>query len=594
MRINGTINSFLLVFFLFASCFGVGLDKDRYIGIDEITPGMEAYCLTCYKGTEVEKFGLEVVDVVYNIGPGRNAILVQGTDERFIHTGPVAGCSGSPVYIEGRLAGALAFMWAFSKDPLYGVTPIEEMLRAGTGGSGQVRRGVSLDLSGPIDFKAIENQMRSAAVMAGSRSGRGVSVLPNALIASGFGQQAFRELDSYLGPMGFEVISAAGGGLAAGGPVELSPGSSLMVPLVSGDMSLTAVGTVTEIVDEDVYAFGHGFLGYGSVEMPMATAKIHTVVSNIMRSFKLASSVEIVGAITADESTAIRGRLGQTARTIPVAVKVDRYNDTERRIYNCQVVDNEFLTSLLLASVVGGAGSMSGGFPPYHTLEYKAVIRTEGFEPIVFENVSTGFGFAQLLREIVGTAGLLMNNPYRKVAIESLDFELKITDRSVVSHIWSVELSETRVKAGDEVEVSVIVESFLGPKKEYKYVLDIPETLGAGSYDLIVAGEEDYRDFLRKSVSHRFIPEDIKTLFEALDNSLGISRDRLYCVFVLGHSGVTIERAELPDLPATRAVVLQNPARTLRIRPYQNWREKSFDTGTVVIDKAVVQITVEE
>ena len=104
-------------------------DPARYISVDEIKPGMEAYCLTVYKGTTVEKFGVEVLSVVHDFMPGRDAILVRGTDERFIHTGPVAGCSGSPVYIDGRLAGALATGWQFSKDPLYGVTPIADMLR---------------------------------------------------------------------------------------------------------------------------------------------------------------------------------------------------------------------------------------------------------------------------------------------------------------------------------------------------------------------------------------------------------------------------------------------------------------------------------
>ena len=112
-------------------------DSQRYIKIDEIKPGMDAYCLTDYGEAGIEKFALKVLDIVQGFEPGRNAILVMGVDERFKHTGPVGGCSGSPVYIDGRLAGALAFGWTFSKDPLYGVTPIEEMLEVGlTDGSG--------------------------------------------------------------------------------------------------------------------------------------------------------------------------------------------------------------------------------------------------------------------------------------------------------------------------------------------------------------------------------------------------------------------------------------------------------------------------
>ena len=129
----------MLALILIVGLTAYGQDTDesapeapRYIHIDEIEPGMEAYCLTDYGEAGIEKFALRVVDVVHNIDPGHNAILVMGTDERFQHTGPVGGCSGSPVYIDGRLAGALAFGWSFSKDPLYGVTPIKEMLEGRT------------------------------------------------------------------------------------------------------------------------------------------------------------------------------------------------------------------------------------------------------------------------------------------------------------------------------------------------------------------------------------------------------------------------------------------------------------------------------
>ena len=138
------IFSFLTVVCLLSSICFAELDKSRYITIDEIKPGMSAYCLTVYKGTNIEKFDLEVIDVIHNFQPGRNAILVMGTDPRFVHTGPVAGCSGSPVYINGRLAGALAFGWNFSKDPLYGVTPIAEMLRVGSVGSNVQSLGRSI------------------------------------------------------------------------------------------------------------------------------------------------------------------------------------------------------------------------------------------------------------------------------------------------------------------------------------------------------------------------------------------------------------------------------------------------------------------
>lgn len=167
-------------------------DAGRYISVDEVRPGMEAYCLTVYKGTEVEKFGLEVLSVVRDYGPGRDAILVQGTDERFIRTGPVAGCSGSPVYIDGRLAGALAFGWFYSKDALYGVTPFEEMLRVGRSGGGKdgavkgggAGGGYSFDFSRPIDFAEVEREIASRGFLPSADFG-GASMLPCPVVTSG-------------------------------------------------------------------------------------------------------------------------------------------------------------------------------------------------------------------------------------------------------------------------------------------------------------------------------------------------------------------------------------------------------------------------
>jgi len=219
-------------------------DPAKYISIDEIQPGMEAYCLTCYKGTEIEKFGLNVISVVRNIEPDRDAILVQGTDERFIQTGPVAGCSGSPVYIEGRLAGAIAFAWFFSKDPLYGVTPIEEMLRVGQAKSKrqdteyEIRdTRYAFDFSKPIDFAEIDKQLLHKNSKFEDRRSKIVSSsfkqLPCPLIVSGLSAKAYEQLDALAEPFGLMAVSGIGGSVDVnqGKDMQLVPGAVLTVPL---------------------------------------------------------------------------------------------------------------------------------------------------------------------------------------------------------------------------------------------------------------------------------------------------------------------------------------------------------------------------
>jgi len=232
--------------------------------------------------------------------------------------------------------------------------------------------------------------------------------------------------------------------------------------------------------------------------------------------------------------------------------------------------------------------------PPDHTVRYKATIEVEGGESIVFENVSTGSGPAELLMESVGSVTLLMNNPFAKVDIKSVDFEVGITEKNISSHIWSVDLSDSVVKPGQTVDISVVLESVRTEKKKYNWSLRIPDDLGAGKYELIVTGWRGYLNFLKKAVPYRFVAQSVPSLIESINDVLAIKRDKLYFLLVLPAGGVAVEREELPDLPATKVLVLQDAKRTLKIQPYQHWLENVVETGTIVIDKKIMRITVEK
>ncbi len=576
-------------------------DSARYIGLDEIVPGMEAYCLTEYGVAGIEKFALEVVDVVRNVDPGRDAILVRGTDERFKQTGPVAGCSGSPVYIGGRLAGALAFTWPYAKDALYGATPIAEMLAVGRGNQaggteGRIEpAGLALDFTAPIDLVEVDRQLRERLVRA-SGGLRSANYLPCPLITSGLPANVREQLSDIVGPFGLMAVAGGGTGNSPTGAqkAQLVPGACLAVPIVSGDISMSAFGTVTEVLGDKVYGFGHYLLGYGPTDLPMATAKVHTVVSNLASSFKVASVLETVGALTTDEAAGVIGQIGAEARTIPLTIQVDRYNDRTRRTYNCRIVHNRLWTPFYLRMAVAGAVFQLGDLPLDHTIEYKVAIGLRNAEPVTFENVSSSVGLNEIIIESYSALGLLMNNPYQSVEVESITFNIRITPQSIISHIWSVDLSDSRVKAGKTVEVGVVVESVLAGKKKYRCRMTIPEDLAPGKYELTVCGQRDYEQFLVKSVPHRFIAQSLPGLIEALNTALRIDRNKLYFLLALPPGGVNLDNAELPDLPATRALVLQDAKRALRILPHSHWIEQSQNIERIVIDKDILSITVEK
>jgi hypothetical protein len=218
----------------------------------------------------------------------------------------------------------------------------------------------------------------------------------------------------------------------------------------------------------------------------------------------------------------------------------------------------------------------------------------ENSQPITFENVSTSRGLAEVSLESTASLALLMNNPYEKVRIESISVDIDIAPKNILSQIWSVNLSDTKLKPGEELGFEVVVQSFLADKKKYQGRLKIPEDLAPGKYDLLVCGAGDYLRFLRKAEPYRFVPENLSTLIGALNDILQVKRDRLYCLLVLPPGGMALEKAQLPDLPATKMLVLHNAKRTLTARPYQHWAQKSFRTRTVILDKRLMKITIEK
>jgi hypothetical protein len=607
LRGNRTFRLILLLVFILLSASASGgfeqPDKSKYITIDEIQAGMKGYCLSCLKDTEVEKFDLEVISVVYNMNRGRDAILVKVDDERFIHAGVIAGCSGSPVYIDGRLAGAMAFGWSNSKDPIYGVTPIKDMLEAGKGGDsaedfGARLSGVIFDYTRGLDFAEVEERFEGFLASRSQYSG-GMPTLRCPVVISGLPGSAVERLGAELESFGLMAVAGPGGGTSKSGAarssdVQLEPGSSLLVPLVTGDITMLAAGTATEVIGDTVYGFGHGLLTYGPVDLPMATGQIHTVVASRVRSFKVASMLDIVGALKVDEATAIRGQIGAEAYMFPMTVKVDRYNYTEQKVFNCRVAYNRLLTGSMIGAVINGAVLYGGDLPPDNMLEYKVSIGVEGAGTITFENVSTGQGISDVFIETVNSIRLLMNNPFREVGIESIDVEIRIKPENIASHIWSVQVLDSTVKAGEPLDIEVVLESVLSPKRRLRYSIVVPENLEPGEYNLIVCGGSEYLKFLSQAVPYRFAAKNFETLIEAMKEILAVERDRLYCILVLPAGGIVLERAELSDLPDTKALVLGDSKRALAAQPYRHWIEKSSKTGTIIEDKKSLKIKVEE
>jgi hypothetical protein len=586
-----------LLFIVLGVSSAAAIDSTKYITTDEIEPGMESYCLTVMKDGNIEKFELEVINVIKSFQPGRDTILVMGKDERFIHSGPIQGCSGSPVYIEGRMAGALSAGWSFSKDPLYMVTPIEYMLTVGESATGRNGRGSSVgigfstDMSKPIDLNEVSASLE--------RAWDGFKTGTPALTVTSLPSRVCESLRSTFEKIGLNAVASmsptsSNAASDNSGGYKLEPGATLAVPLVTGDISIAAVGTVTEVVDGKVYGFGHPFLGFGKTDLPMATGKVHTVVSSISISHKLASATEIVGAIRSDESPGIYGEIGQEAKMIPMSIGVDRFDDLQERSYDCELAVNRFYTPIMVQATLIGAGTMQSELPPEHAVKYKMEIQTKNSGSIEFDNISSGRGFFEVINEASGIVNLLMNNPYEPVEITDINVDIEVSPENIVTSISNIKLSDSKVKPGQRVEVEVTVRSYMAPDETYFFELNVPGDLEDGEYTLLVTGGYGYEKFLRKNAPYKFVPEDVDTLMGVLRNIVDVRRDRLYLVMSLPSAGITVRQKELPYLPATKALLLSDATRTLATKPYKHWIEKEIEVESIAMNSKSITITVEK
>lgn len=588
-RHTSLIVVFLSLLFAVSVCFGVP-DGGDYISIDEIKPDMEAYCLTVFTGMEVERFELKLLSVVRGMSPGQDMILVIGTDDRFQHAGTVHGCSGSPVFIDGRLAGALAAGWDGGLDSLYLVRPIHDMLEVGAAGAVQSEpAGVAFhyDFSRPLDMADVYQQSMDQLQSwdLGQRMLLPlVSSLPGSLNES---------LGGAMQQMGFLPVSGSGMMPSAKDAGQFERGGVLAIPLCGGDISMAATGTVTEVAGDQVYGFGHQFTGRGPVSFPMSAGLVHTVVAGRGRSFKLATPGPVLGTLQSDQSSAVRGTIGLTPETIPFHLKVTRFNDPQVREYNCQLVVDRVYTPMIAMTVSMGAAQMQGPLPMEHTIQYRGQVQVKGHDPIVFENISSGTGTSDIERTMLTITSLLLNNPFEPMTIESIDLEMEIAPVSRRADIWAVDVSRSHVRGGQDVTASISLKSFRSSDTKTEIAFTVPDDLAAGTYKLQIMGDAEYQRFAAKTAPHRFRTFDVASLMQGLRRVTGFQQNRLHAVMAVPATGLVMRQHELADLPQTKMLLMQDAKRLQPVAVYKDWAESCRVLDKIVSGSAEIEITVE-
>ena len=354
-------------------------DPKTYWDVKDVRPGMKGVGRTVMRGTKLEEFEAEVLGVMRDVSPGRDMVLCRLKGCNLEHAGIIQGMSGSPVYIDGKLLGAVAFAWEFAKDPIAGITPFSQMIQyvrssdrrtaaeSKDPAAGTVRTSALAPLlEGLADARGADSPDPWVSVPVSGGGLAGMTPIVTPVAASGFSPRALSFLSERLRPLGMAPM--AGGAaqeriIREEGDRPLVPGSPLSIAMVTGDFDLSAIGTVTHVEGNRVYGFGHPMLSLGACELPMMTGYIHTVYPRASVSMKMGSPLKVVGVIDTDVSTSVAGRIGPEPDMLPLTVKVKTSRYADAQTYHVKVVREPMMLASLVMAVTTNAIDTEGNLP---------------------------------------------------------------------------------------------------------------------------------------------------------------------------------------------------------------------------------------
>src|SRR6201988_4089725 len=542
--------------------------------LEDLRPGMKGVARTVFSGSDTQEFGVEILGVLPGFpGPRQSAIIAKLSGSNVDRTGVFAGMSGSPVYIDGKIVGAIAFSFPFSKEPIAGITPIKQMIDLFDKGSQENQkpkepRAVSFAQLASVEWKpdlpkpAVTGAPLVAPVSAGSPLlpylGQQMMPIATPLVFGGISQESLAMFAPQLVANGLLPVSGAGGSAAITPLAEVTektfpPGSSISVQLVRGDYSLAAAGTVTMRDGNRIYAFGHPFLSLGASDMPMTEASVVTVIPNANNSFKLAVPGRMVGSIAQDRASGIFGLLGQAPRMIPVKVNLHTSRD-RTETYSYEVATDSFLTPLLLNITLFNTIPSSERALGDSTISVKGEIKVKGQEPIQIDRrFSANNSRIMAAGSIAAPVSALLTSGFDDVQFDGITLDISATETKYAGTLERITLDRTEVRRGEKVEVQAYVRTETGEQFVQRIPVQIPEDAAEGQL-LVFVG--DGGALQEGSPAKAFVPQDLSQLVKAI-NTVKKS-DRLYVKLFRITSGAVIGTSELPSLPPSVVATLNS------------------------------------
>ncbi len=576
--------------------------QTAFFPLKDIRPGQHGIGKTVFSGTRIDEFQVEVLGVLENIGPKQNLILARLSGGPLAETGVLQGMSGSPVYIDGKLAGAVALAFPFAKDAITGIRPIEEMVRVTEEGRSDApaqvaRNEVSLAalfaskdltrlLPGRLDSTPREAKMMDIATP---------------VSFAGFTRATLDAFAPQLRSLGLEPAQALSSGGATnshmGDPSRVVPGSMISVQLMTGDLSIGADGTVTYVDGSKIYAFGHRFLAVGSTALPFTRSEVMALLPVMSASFKISAPKETMGSILQDRNTAVAGELGRAAAMAPISISVSRGG---KRLdnYQMEMVNDRFLAPLLMQMAIFNALDATERTVGASSFRVTGEIEFQGSTaPLKVNNMyaaDTGSAMIASLSTSVPLAYVLQSG-FDTLGVKKVNLDIESFDAKKQYQIDSVAAGRREVRAGGKVELTTNLIGENGAEVTRTMVYQVPPGLTPGPlYFTVADGMTTNLTELRQVVGNQ--PKSIAQVLSTV-NSLR-ANTKAYVRVWRPETAFQVEGSDLPDPPPSVAMILagaQGPQGSISQTRNSKVAELEFDAGDYVISGSkTIQIEVKE
>ncbi len=593
----------LLILIIFFSHTVIALET---MDTDEITPGMKGYGRTVFTGNQIESFDVEILGVLKNWEARNDMILVKMTGGPLEKTGIIAGMSGSPVYVNNKLIGAVSHGWSFAKDAIAGVTPIGAMLdvlkidshrRENTYAGNNSTWSTSLKAQdSDVVARLKSHGLIHESVLSKNTNSQQpftLSLVPiqTPLIVSGFDYRSLNSVSPLFDKLGkFSFQSTSGSRSLSDDLHDFQPGSSVAVEIIRGDLSASAIGTVTYRDDNNILAFGHPIIQIGATDLPMATAQVYTILASQSGSVKMASPGKIIGRITQDRRSAIAGRIGEYTKMIPCQTEIRGSLNVE---YNFEIVHDKILTPILLQMAVESALLATEKTIGEKSVNLKLDVGIAGRkESIRIENGYFDSGPSWFpIYNIVQPITTLLNNEFQTTEIESIKLVADISETKNIASIQNIRVSKRWVAPGEEVHLSVRLRPDTEDYVSIPVRIKIPDDVVRGtSVRVTVCDAMISRMMEMVSAPGHFSPSSFEQLINNLEDTE--SNNNIIVKIRLNKRGLTYMGEDFPSLPNSFLTIMSLSNQS-GVAPLQSETVKRVPTEWLINGKKTIILFVD-